>query len=100
MEDLDQPTAVQGLGSEKRKRLGVLSLLCTKRMNQPDQPTLTIVELEQLLGVPREHLEISLWYLRETGRIQRGDSGKYILPRKGWSCSRSRQRMSQSVNCA
>ena len=79
----DQPTAVQGLGSEKRKRLGVLSLLCTKRMNQPDQPTLTIVELEQLLGVPREHLEISLWYLRETGRIQRGDSGKYILTAKG-----------------
>jgi curved DNA-binding protein CbpA len=79
----DQPNAVQGLEAEKRKRIGILSLLCTKRMNQPDQPTLTIVELEQVLGVPREHLEISLWYLRETGRIQRGDSGKYLLTAKG-----------------
>jgi curved DNA-binding protein CbpA len=79
----DQPNALQGLEAEKRKRLGILSLLCTKRMNQPDHPTLTVVELEQLLGVPREHLEISLWYLRETGRIQRGDSGKYMLTAKG-----------------
>jgi curved DNA-binding protein CbpA len=79
----DQSNAVQGLEGEKRKRLGILSLLCTKRMNEPAQPTLTIVELEQLLGVPREHLEISLWYLRETGRIQRGDSGKYLLTVKG-----------------
>ena len=52
-------------------------------MNEPAQPTLTIVELEQLLGVPREHLEISLWCLRETGRIQRGDSGEYLLTVKG-----------------
>ena len=53
--------------AEKRKRMGILSLLCTKRMNQPEQPALTIVELEQLLGCPREHLEMSLWYLRESG---------------------------------
>jgi curved DNA-binding protein CbpA len=79
----DQSTAVQGLGSEKRKRLGILSLLCTKRMNEPGQPSLTIVDLEQLLGIPREHLEISLWYLRETGRIQRGDSGRYQMTAKG-----------------
>jgi curved DNA-binding protein CbpA len=79
----DQPNAVQGLEAEKRKRAGILSLLCTKRMNEPGQPSLTIVDLEQLLGVPREHLEISLWYLRETGRIQRGDSGRYLLTAKG-----------------
>src|SRR5438045_2164564 len=80
----DQPNAVQGLEAEKRKRVGILSLLCTKRMNQPEQPALTIVELEQLLGCPREHLEMSLWYLRESGRIQRGDSGRYVLTVKGY----------------
>jgi curved DNA-binding protein CbpA len=80
----DQPSASQGLEGEKRKRLGILSLLCTKRMNQPEQPTLTIVELEQLLGCPREHLEMSLWYLRESGKIQRGDSGRYLLTAKGY----------------
>ena len=80
----DQPSAAHGFEAEKRKRLGILSLLCTKRMNQPEQPALTIVELEQLLGCPREHLEMSLWYLRESGRIQRGDSGRYVLTVKGY----------------
>lgn len=80
----DQPAAATGLEAEKRKRLGILSLLCTKRMNHPEQPALTIVELEQLLGCPREHLEMSLWYLRESGRVQRGDSGRYILTFKGY----------------
>lgn len=79
----DQPSATIGFEAEKRKRTGILSLLCTKRMNQPEQPSLNIVELEQLLGCPREHLEMSLWYLRESGRIQRSDNGKYALTVKG-----------------
>ena len=79
----DQASATVGFEGEKRKRMGILSLLCTKRMNQPDQPALNIVELEQLLGCPREHLEISLWYLRESGRIQRSDNGRYALTVKG-----------------
>src|SRR5688500_9153267 len=45
----DQAASTHGLEGEKRKRIGILSLLCTKRMNAPDSPTLTIVELEQLL---------------------------------------------------
>lgn len=79
----DQPSAAVGLEGERRKRLGILSVLCTKRMNQPDQPALNIVEMEQLLGCPREHLELSLWYLRESGRIQRSDNGRYVLTVKG-----------------
>ena len=80
----DQPAAAHGLEGEKRKRMGILSLLCTKRMNSPDSPTLTIVEIEQLLGCPREHLEMSLWYLCGTGQVQRGDSGRYSLTVKGF----------------
>jgi hypothetical protein len=44
-------------------------VLRTKRMNTPDQPSLNVIDLEQLLGCPREHLQISVWYLRESGRI-------------------------------
>ena len=75
--------------------MGILSLLCTKRMNQPEQPTLTIVELEQLLGCPREHLEMSLWYLRESGRILRGDSGRYLLTAKGYELLEEQQQQQQ-----
>jgi curved DNA-binding protein CbpA len=80
----DQSSSTHGIEGEKRKRFGILSLLCTKRMNSPNSPALTIVELEQLLGCPREHLEMSLWYLSGTGQVQRGDSGRYALTVKGF----------------
>jgi curved DNA-binding protein CbpA len=79
----DQSDSVTGVDGEKRKRLGVLSLLYNKRMHEPHQPAIGIVEFEQLLGCPREHLELSLWYLRESGRIQRSDNGRYTLTAKG-----------------
>ena len=80
----DQTSAVQGIEGEKRKRMGILSLLCTKRISDPDRPSLTLFELEDLLGCPREHLELSLWYLKESGRIVRGDNGRYVLTAKGF----------------
>lgn len=94
----DQPAATVGFEGEKRKRAGILSLLCTKRMNQPDQPSLNIVELEQLLGCPREHLELSLWYLRESGRITRSDNGKYVLTAKGMETLESEQTENSPVS--
>lgn len=75
--------SMQGIEGERRKRLAILSLLCTKRINEPHQPALNIFELEQYIGCPREHLELSLWYLKESGRIARGDNGRYALTWKG-----------------
>lgn len=79
----DQGASVTGFKAEKRKRLGILSLLYSKRLNEPRTPSLGVIEFEQLLGCPREHLELSLWYLRESGCIQRSDNGKYVLTVKG-----------------
>jgi curved DNA-binding protein CbpA len=79
----DQSNSVQGMDGEKRKRTGILTLLYNKRMHEPHSPALGIVEFEQLLGIPREHLELSLWYLRESGRIQRSDNGRFVLTAKG-----------------
>jgi len=72
-----------GKVSEKSKRRGVLELLYRARVNQPNQPTMTIHELEDLLGCPREHLEFSLWYLKENALIVRADNGRYAITVKG-----------------
>jgi hypothetical protein len=52
-------------------------------MNQPGHPVMTIHELEDLLGCPREHLEFSLWYLRENALIIRSDNGRFSITVKG-----------------
>jgi hypothetical protein len=79
----DQKQASVGKLAEKSKRKGILELLYTTRRNQPSQPTLNLHELEDLLGCPREHLEFSLWYLRENGLIVRADNGRFAVTVKG-----------------
>ncbi len=79
----DQGAAANGVGDEKRKRDGILGLLYTKRLNDPEHPTMSIQDLEDLLGVAREHLEFSVWYLKEQGQIVRTDAGKYSITIKG-----------------
>ncbi len=79
----DQSSATQGVEAEKRKRLGILSLLYRKRLMDPEQPWITLREFEELLGVPKEHLEFSLWYLKESQYVQRTDNGKHTITLRG-----------------
>lgn len=79
----DQPLQAVGVAAEKRKRLGILGMLYTKRAQEPATPHVSVREFEDLLGVPKEHLEFSLWYLRESGCLTRTDNGKYAITVKG-----------------
>jgi len=79
----DQPRAAVGVEAEKRKRQGVISLLYTRRITEPTQPALSIQELEDLLGCPREHLEFTLWYLKENALVARTDNGRHSITAKG-----------------
>ncbi len=79
----DQRQAAMGKLAEKAKRKGILDLLYTKRCNEPEKPTLNLHELEDLLGCPREHLEFSLWYLKENGLVARMDNGRFAVTAKG-----------------
>src|ERR1700691_3278176 len=79
----DQSTAPMGVDGERRKREGVLTLLYRKRVAQPEQPFLMLKEMEELLGVPKEHLEFTVWYLRESQLIQRADNGRFTITLKG-----------------
>ena len=79
----DQSNAAQGIETERRKRQGVLQLLYRKRLAQPREAAMNIKELEDLLGVPKEHLEFTLWYLKEGQYAVRGDSGSIAITLRG-----------------
>ncbi len=79
----DQTSATVGLDGEKAKRRGVVSLLYTKRRTVPESPTMSLVELEEILAVPRDHLEFTLWYLREAGFVSRSDNARFQITFKG-----------------
>lgn len=79
----DAETATPGLENEQRKRRGILALLYTKRLRQPDKAAVSLNEIEKLLAVPREHLEFPLWFLREQGWIARSDNAQFTITAKG-----------------
>ncbi len=79
----DQKQALNSKLAEKSKRRGVLDLLYNARRQQPASPTMTLHELEDLLGCPREHLEFSMWYLKENALIARADNGRVMITAKG-----------------
>jgi curved DNA-binding protein CbpA len=79
----DQTNSAQGVEAERRKRQGVITLLYRKRVGCPDQPFMSLKEFEDLLGVPKEHLEFTLWYLKEGQYITRTDNGRHAITMKG-----------------
>ncbi len=59
---------------EQVVRLTVLEALYTKRRMEPHSPGIYLVELERLLGRPREHLEFTIWFLNQKKLINMDDA--------------------------
>jgi len=77
---------------EVQRREEILRLLYRRRQAHPDQPSLGLRELEALLGAPKEHLEFSLWYLKESGYLVRSDSARHTITLKGVELAESMNR--------
>ena len=61
----------------------LLSILYTKRRRDMDNPGIGNIELERLLGCPREHLEFHLWYMKEKGWIGTLENGLLSITVEG-----------------
>ena len=52
-------------------------------MRELENPGLNMAELEALLRTPREHMEVTMWFLKEQGWVARTDNGRYSITIKG-----------------
>jgi len=97
----DQAEAASGPEAEQRKRQGILELLYTKTVNDPERATMTVFEFEELLGCPREHLQAALWYLVGKNYVRRGDNARFAITVSGFdeveSCALARQHRNQML---
>ena len=69
--------------TEQVTRLTVLELLYTRRRTEPQKPTMTILDIEALVGRAREHLEFSIWFLVQKKLVQRGDDSGLTITADG-----------------
>ena len=77
------PPPAPALEDEVQRREEILQLLYRKRLAHPGQPSMSLRELEALLQMPKEHLEFSLWYLKESGYLVRSDSARHTITIRG-----------------
>jgi len=74
---------VTGVEAESNRRLGVLSLLYNQRRMDPDHPGISLLDLEKLMGFPREYLSFTMWYLRSKEFVIAADNSDFALTASG-----------------
>jgi len=79
----DQQSASDGRETDQRIFHGVLSLLYVARRRDPRNGGMGAIQLERLLGVPEQHLEFPLWYLKQHGWIELMDTGQIAITVQG-----------------
>jgi len=67
---------VQG---DLNRRLAVLTILYYRRRMYPDSPEVTLTEIEDRMGFPRDYLEFTTWYLSKKKYITRADNAEFTL---------------------
>ena len=68
---------------EQAVRLTVLEALYTKRRLEPEDPGIFWLDLEKMIGRPREHLEFTLWFLMQKKLVERGDNSRLFITVEG-----------------
>lgn len=71
---------VQG---ELNRRLAVLAVLYYKRRSNPYDPQVSLAEIEQRMGFPRDYLDFTTWYLSKKGFITKADNSDFALTAEG-----------------
>jgi hypothetical protein len=74
---------VNGIEGEMNRRLGVLSLLYNQRRTNPENPRVSLYDLEKRMGWPREYLDFTTWYLRNKQLVIREDNSDFSLTAQG-----------------
>jgi curved DNA-binding protein CbpA len=69
--------------AEQLVRLAVLEVLYTRRRTEPSEPGVYILDLEQLLARPREHLQFTIWYLAQKEFLRTSDDSRLTITAAG-----------------
>jgi curved DNA-binding protein len=73
----------EGVDGEINRRMGLLCLLYTQRRTNSMQPALSVLEIEQLMFIPREHLIFTIWYLKAKRYLVQDDRSSLMITSDG-----------------
>jgi curved DNA-binding protein CbpA len=74
---------LDGIEGETNRRLGILAMLYTRRKTSPYSPGISLLDLEARMGIPREYLDFTVWYLKNKQHITVADNSEFALTALG-----------------
>ena len=72
-----------GIDGERGRRMGILCILFNRRRSNPESAGLSILDLENQTGFPREHLQFTLWCLKESELIRQDEKTDLAITGQG-----------------
>jgi curved DNA-binding protein len=72
-----------GIDGERGRRMGILCILLNRRRSNPESAGLSILDLENQTGFPREHLQFTLWCLKESELIRQDEKTDLAITGQG-----------------
>jgi curved DNA-binding protein CbpA len=65
------------------RRVAVLAILYYRRRMYPNNPEVSLMEIEQRMGFPRDYLDFTTWYLAKKKYITKADNSDFTLTIEG-----------------
>ena len=94
---VEEASDAKGVQKDAVVQAKLLALLYVKRRQDVSNPGIGDVEIERLLGCPREHLEFHLWYMKAKGWIARIENGTIAITVEGVDRADSELRRDTSI---
>jgi curved DNA-binding protein CbpA len=73
----------EGVLGENNRRLGILCLLYNQRKLNPGSASLSVLQLESMMCIPREHLDFTTWYLKQKKYVTPDDRSSLTITSDG-----------------
>jgi len=74
---------MDNMEGELNRRLAVLAVLYHRRRSRAHNAEVSLAEIEERMGFPRDYLDFTLWYLQKKGYITKADNAQYTLTAEG-----------------
>ena len=73
----------EGIEAESKIRLGILCLLYARRRANINTASMTLIDLEGVMSIPREHLMFASWYLKSKKLVVIDDRSSLSITSEG-----------------
>jgi curved DNA-binding protein CbpA len=74
---------MDNLEGELNRRLAVLAVLYHRRRSNAFMPEVSLAEIEERMGFPRDYLDFTMWYLQKKGYVAKADNAQFSLTADG-----------------